>query len=468
MRDHVSDHRGSRRRWWSGCGAALVLWCFAVNAQAAPLRQLFDLQTVTFYEQTGSMSAHTFSANSPALLSRLPSLGPSSFDFRGTSIEYYDVFYSTESGDVDPDGEFITIECVFDYDLAGGGLNINEIELNFASGQDQYAIIVTDVVALGGNGYPETASNAVDADLQTWTTLGNTVGQSERLSLTVGFPRVHQVVATQRPDASKFVDVSFELLSPELQIAVGLQISGDAGVTWGIIPTAVWGDFGSAVAPGTGKHIIWNPAVDAPGVSGTDFMVRVVADGTYYADSDVFEIVAAGPGVLSGSVRDTVTGAPVVGASVAVTGQPPVQSGSLGEFTITAVPAGDAELTATHAGYYTVTETITIREDSGTGVDIVMTPDQGFGVTDVRARFCSPSRKGVLSRWHFASTRHSLPRSNGEGLVPRGIVHWIKSPDPNNPIVDRMSGVSTVQRTFDMGTDFGAGGTLAGGRYQRR
>ena len=111
---------------------------------------------------------------------------------------------------------------------------------------------------------------------------------------------ISQVAAAQGWGAYKAVDTDYALGGGEDTRTITLQISSDAGETWDIFPTAVWGDIGEGVVSGDDKHIVWKPAIDIPGVSGDDFMVRVIADDVYYADSNVFSIVAAGPGGRAG------------------------------------------------------------------------------------------------------------------------------------------------------------------------
>ena len=95
------------------------------------------------------------------------------------------MFYSESDGIFHLDGEFITVEAIFDYPLHGGGLNLAEIKLNFADGTSRYCVSVASFVALGDNAIPSSVGYAVDGDLMTYTTIGNTKGTSERLRVTV-------------------------------------------------------------------------------------------------------------------------------------------------------------------------------------------------------------------------------------------------------------------------------------------
>ncbi|HWP45272.1 MAG TPA: BACON domain-containing protein, partial [Blastocatellia bacterium] len=167
---------------------------FTVSSAAAlsqtpdPVRRLPGLQSLTFYERTGGTAPNpfTFAAGGPELAQRLPSpLGPANSDFRGTTREFYDVFYSDQDGTFNPDGRYVSIECVFDQQ--DGALNIAEVSLNFVGGRVENFNRLASFLALGSTAAPATAANAVDGDLQTHTTLGDTLGQSGRLRLTLSF-----------------------------------------------------------------------------------------------------------------------------------------------------------------------------------------------------------------------------------------------------------------------------------------
>ena len=98
------------------------------------------------------------------------------------------MFYSDSDGSFNIDGEFLTISGVFaQASPAGGGLNLAEIGLNFLVDPIEFGNTVASFVALGDNAFPALVGNAIDGDLQTHTTMGNTIGQSERLRVTLGF-----------------------------------------------------------------------------------------------------------------------------------------------------------------------------------------------------------------------------------------------------------------------------------------
>jgi hypothetical protein len=191
-----------------------------LSAKAVSLRKVTDLQSITFFERSGGTSpkAYTFSIDSPRLLNRLSRLNSSSYDFSGVRTEFYDVFYSDRSGNLDINGEYLTIEGVYGYGKPhGGGLNLSEMRLNFADGSREFANLVADFTTLGNNGHSRTVENAIDGNLLTHTTMGNTIGQSDRLSVTLGF-------ASSAPEISEPKSV------PEPSSMLGLFALGGLGV----------------------------------------------------------------------------------------------------------------------------------------------------------------------------------------------------------------------------------------------
>jgi hypothetical protein len=161
-------------------------------SSAAPFYDIPSLYSITFWESTNILSPkpYTFDARSNKLLTRLDgNMTNSYYDFWGVpSTELYDVFYSDKNGTFNPAGEYVTITAQFPAQAPyGGGLNICEMQLNFLGGITDHAHYVASFTALGDNASPASVANAIDGDIYTWTTLGNTFGQSQRLSLTLGY-----------------------------------------------------------------------------------------------------------------------------------------------------------------------------------------------------------------------------------------------------------------------------------------
>jgi hypothetical protein len=159
--------------------------------QQIPVRALPSLTSISFYERTGGTepTEYTFTINGPELTTRLADpLSTTNHDIPGASSEFYDVYYSDELGVFDIDGSYLTISGVFEQALpAGGGLNLAEIGLHYSDASVEYGNYVASFVALGDNASPASVDNCIDKDLQTHTTMGNTLGASERLRLTLGF-----------------------------------------------------------------------------------------------------------------------------------------------------------------------------------------------------------------------------------------------------------------------------------------
>ena len=146
-----------------------------------------ETPTPTLYEWLGGQ----------AVLERLTTrfyervTGVKAADFVTAAHEYYDVFLSNADGTANPSGGFVTIECAFAYASPyGGGLNIAEVDFNHADGTVEHGANVTHTVGFGGNQLAGSQNNAIDGDLNTWSTMGNTSEplHPARLSITIGFP----------------------------------------------------------------------------------------------------------------------------------------------------------------------------------------------------------------------------------------------------------------------------------------
>jgi hypothetical protein len=105
-----------------------------------PVRMIPNLVSITFYERSGgdAPTPYTFPVDGPELTTRLADpLSEANLDIMGVSTEF---------------GNY-----------------------------------VASFVALGDNAAPETVDDTIDGDLQTNTTMGNTIGTAERLRVTLGF-----------------------------------------------------------------------------------------------------------------------------------------------------------------------------------------------------------------------------------------------------------------------------------------
>jgi hypothetical protein len=154
-----------------------------------PVKDIPGLNSITFWESTfAAPTQHTFAKlGSELTTKRSGALSSTNMDFEGVpGAEFYDVFYSGWDGTFAPDGQFITIEAEWPVGApSGGGLNIARVDFN---GTGQFANSVSSFVCLGNNALPSDVGKAVDGSVGTDTTMGNTLGQTQRLRLTVGFP----------------------------------------------------------------------------------------------------------------------------------------------------------------------------------------------------------------------------------------------------------------------------------------
>jgi hypothetical protein len=89
-------------------------------------------------------------------------------------------------------------------------------------------------------------------------------------------PAVSNVRASQRGDASKLVDVYYDL-EHHAPCTVWVVFSGDDGISWNVPAMTLTGDLGPSVAPAANRRIVWDAPADIPGVAGT-YRARVYVD----------------------------------------------------------------------------------------------------------------------------------------------------------------------------------------------
>lgn len=92
-------------------------------------------------------------------------------------------------------------------------------------------------------------------------------------------PVVSNVTASQRPDASRLVDIHYNLADADGDACtVWVSVSDDGGATFRVPAHTFTGDIAQAISPGTNKSIVWDAGADIPGRVGSNFKVRVYAD----------------------------------------------------------------------------------------------------------------------------------------------------------------------------------------------
>lgn len=128
-----------------------------------------------------------------------------------------------------------------------------------------------------------------------------------QLLTTIGFlhaqaPSVSNVVAAQRTDGSKIIDIYYDLSFPN-PCTVNLTMSDNEGFSFHLNPTRpnLSGDVGEEVLPGIGKHIIWNAGNETFELQGDQYRFRVMA--TYdYSGENTFIYIPAGNINIDGTV----------------------------------------------------------------------------------------------------------------------------------------------------------------------
>jgi len=92
-------------------------------------------------------------------------------------------------------------------------------------------------------------------------------------------PVVSNVVVEQRDDGSFIVDISYDLQDADGDsMLVSITASNNEGESWNYSINNVSGDIGLDITSGTGKQIIWDFAVDHPGVLNIPTMIKITAD----------------------------------------------------------------------------------------------------------------------------------------------------------------------------------------------
>jgi hypothetical protein len=167
---------------------SLFVACATQQISYAAIINTPGLTAVRFWEGTGGVNAFTFVQNGPEMTTQIGALlGPSNEDFSQIANENYDVFYSDANGNFNLNGNHVTVEAVYTNPSGGGGLNIAAVDLVFGSGILR-ADVLSSWVGLGSNYAAGSEVLAVDVDSPipaTLTTMGNTVGTTQHLRVTV-------------------------------------------------------------------------------------------------------------------------------------------------------------------------------------------------------------------------------------------------------------------------------------------
>jgi len=93
-------------------------------------------------------------------------------------------------------------------------------------------------------------------------------------------PVVSNVMASQRSDGSKTIDIWYDLFDANDELCdITFKLSADAGASFDIIPSPanLSGDFGDDLPSGTNKHIVWNAGAESYTLDSS-YLYRVYAD----------------------------------------------------------------------------------------------------------------------------------------------------------------------------------------------
>lgn len=132
----------------------------------------------------------------------------------------------------------------------------------------------TAMVGPGGQGLWIAENNSRNA-VYSWS--GSYVVEYEPYTLTIS-----NVTVSQRDDESKLVDIYYYLSHEEPgfngTFIVSVEVSNDSGANYTVPATSFTGDVGSGIKQGNGRHIIWDCKKDLPGVFGSNYKIRIIAN----------------------------------------------------------------------------------------------------------------------------------------------------------------------------------------------
>lgn len=286
--------------------SAASLVAFSTPAEAQ-LKDTPGLTGIRFVEVTGISTTHTFAPGATQLAGQLLNpMGPANRDFIGLANEFYDVFYSDVNGVQDSGGQYITVECQYP---GTGGLNIDEVYLDFADGSSLCACAVTQATYLGNGQVAGSAAKAADCTTGTFSQMGSTSSSNERLSITLEFclPGCFAIPGECCAGKPAFEDPNYTFTGP---IAVGTASRMDS-----FSPVLTVYDFSAmtfaqavGVSMGIGRYSApnWTPLE-----LGSVFGVTLDRDGNIYttATACYADDLIAGGGAGAVYRIDRITGA---------------------------------------------------------------------------------------------------------------------------------------------------------------
>ncbi len=322
---------------------------------------------------------------------------------------------------------------------------------------------------------------ADDTELVTESNEDNNWGQVWTVTLDDEPPPLHPDLIIQ---SSSCIPLSGVEPAGPVDLANVVKNQGDGATTWHFYTT--WfistdssvstGDYEWAYSyipcclnPGdtldAGGTVLW-PDVAPYNTPGQTYYLAVMADDTELVSESnegnnwgqTWQVtLGAATGDLVGTVRDGSTGDYIYNAEVRLDGGDPEYTTGQGQFSFTDVSAGDYMLTVTKTGYYDAAEPVTIEADSTTQVAIWMTPESGGSdpvVVGVSGDYSGPGvRVYYLDSVWLSETFTATVEWNDHSA---GTVQFIT---PYGTYLGSGGG-NTWQHSFNMGADFGSGGTL--------
>jgi formylglycine-generating enzyme len=99
------------------------------------------------------------------------------------------------------------------------------------------------------------------------------------------FAQVEVQNAVAAPGSGR-VTISYDLVAT-VPCKITVIVSNDGGSSYGIYPTALSGDVGDQIAPGSGKEIIWTPAADTM-AEGESYRIKIIARENPVQDDEHF------------------------------------------------------------------------------------------------------------------------------------------------------------------------------------
>ncbi|MFA6322491.1 MAG: hypothetical protein WCX71_03350, partial [Candidatus Buchananbacteria bacterium] len=167
-----------------------------------------------------------------------------------------------------------------------------------------------------GTDYDNQYNANLKVRIRAWDTFGNSATEiiSNAFTVDTKAPALNNISASQNGGAGTF-RFAYDLAEDSGNSAVTLAISADDGLTWNVVTTSAAGDFGSAVAPGTGKTITWNGISDYNNQEKTTMKIRLTASDTFNNSNDqssgIFSLDTKAPRVTNVSALQALGGTSV-------------------------------------------------------------------------------------------------------------------------------------------------------------